>query len=284
MNDYLSLLPSTLQWVSDQLGSVSNVPWPLWIGILFPLYVAAVSVMLWILRGRVWPVQCAYPKTSRGWECRMWVPGEWSRCRHHNRRRHYRFGHSVNPDLQRWQTFGKGDTVVERPERGVGLLRLRPAGATLLYQRGYPRPPRLVLRQLPAAATTAWRRITQARLKKPAADDRLEVPAAATRTDVAEGLERVVAATRFAIGAFVAAILLTVISVVADGPAQTVLQYLATLGFVLAWAATNSGIYGRSADWLRGACLKSVKWWSFIFVPVGVLNLVFTVANKTPAP
>ncbi|MGK3204330.1 hypothetical protein [Amycolatopsis sp. MEPSY49] len=283
MNDYLSLLPSTLQWVSNQLGSISDLPWPLWIGLLFPIYVAVISVVIWFLRGRVWVVHCAYPKTSRGRECRNWVPGEWSRCRHHNQRRNYRFGHSVNPGIQRWQTFGRGDAIVERPERGVGLLRLRPAGATLLYQRGYPRPPLLVLRQLPAAAVAAWRRIRQARLKEPADARQAEVEPGSTRTDVAEGLVRVVAATRFAMTAFVSAIVLTGVAVLLDGAPQTILQYLATLGFVLAWAATSSGIYSRSETWLRGACLKSLKWWSFIFVPVGVLNLVFTVANKTPA-
>ncbi|WIX75054.1 hypothetical protein QRX50_26260 [Amycolatopsis carbonis] len=103
------------------------------------------------------------------------------------------------------------------------------------------------------------------------------------RTDVAAGLERVVAATRFAMVAFVAAIVLTGVSIVVSGAAQTVLQYLATLGFVLAWATTSSGVYGRSETWLRGACLKSLKWWFFIFAPVGVLNLVFTVANSAQA-
>lgn len=282
MNDYLSLLPSTLQWVSNQLGALSDLPWPLWIGLLFPIYVAVISTVVWFLRGRIWLVHCAYPKTSRGWDCRNWVPGEWSRCRHHNQRRNYRFGHSVNPDLQRWQTFGKGDVVVDRPERGVGLLRLRPAGATLLYQRGYPRPPLLVLRQLPTASVAAWRRIRQARLKEPA-DSWEQGRTASARTDVAEGLERVVAATRFAMVAFIVAIALTAVAVLLDGAPQTVLQYLATLGFVLAWAATSSGIYSRSENWLRGACVKSLKWWSFIFVPVGVLNLVFTVINKAPA-
>ncbi|SEC39079.1 hypothetical protein SAMN04489729_1457 [Amycolatopsis lurida] len=282
MNDYLSLLPSTLQWVSNQLGSVSAVPWPLWIGLLFPIYVAAISIVVWFLRGR-WLVHCAYPKTSRGWECRNWVPGEWSRCRHHNSRRSYRFGHSVNPNIRRWQTFGQGNVIIDRPEHGVGMLRLRPAGATLLYQRGYPRPPLSVLQQLPAAAAAAWRRIRQARLKEPVDDRQVERGIGSTRTDVAEGLERVVAATRFAMVAFIAAIALTAVAVLLDGTAQTVLQYLATLGFVLAWAATSSGICSRSSNWLRGACLKSLKWWFFIFVPVAVLNLVFTVVNKTSA-
>ena len=281
MNDYLSLLPSTLQWVSNRLGSVSKVPWPLWIGGLLPIYVAILSVLLWFWRGRMWLVHCAYPRTSKGWECRNWVPGEWSRCRHHNARRDYRFGHSVNPDIRRWQTFGRGDVIVDRPERGFGMLRLRPSGATLLYQQGYARPPMGVVRLLPSVARSAWRRIRQARIRQLPEGPAPAAAAAGARTDVAEGLDRVVAATRFATAAFAIAIVLTALAVLLDGAPQTVLQYLATLGFVLAWAATHSGIYGRSETWLRGACVKSLKWWILIFAPVGFLNLVFTFANKT---
>lgn len=283
MNDYLSLLPSTLQWVSNRLGSMSKVPWPLWIGGLLPIYVAVVSVLLWLWRGRVWMVHCAYPRTSRGWECRNWVPGEWSRCRHHNARRNYQFGHSVNPDIQRWQTFGRGDVIVDRPERGFGMLRLRPSGATLLYQHGYARPPMWVARLLPSMAASAWRRLRQARIRQLPDGLVPEVEIVGVRKDIAEGLAHVVAATRFATAAFATAILLTALAVLLDGTSQTVLQYLATLGFVLAWAATSSGIYGRSETWLRGACLKGLKWWLLIFAPVGILNLLFTLANKGAA-
>ncbi|QRP49363.1 hypothetical protein [Amycolatopsis sp. FDAARGOS 1241] len=188
----------------------------------------------------------------------------------------------MNPGIQRWQTFGKGDVIVDRKEHGVGLVRLRPAGATLLYQRGYPRPPLMVLRQLPAAAVAEWRRIREVRIKVPPGGPQLDVASGSTRTDIAEGLERVVAATRLAMISFATAIMLTGVAVAVDGVAQTVLQYVATLGFVPAWAATRAGICSRGEAWLRGAWLKSLKWWLFIFVPVGVLNLVFTVANTSP--
>lgn len=289
MNDYLSLLPSTLQWLSRRLSSLFNLPWPLWIGGLFPIYVAVVSVSLWFLRGRVWPVQCAYPRTSRGRDCQNWVPGEWARCRHHNQRRTYRFGHAVNERLQRWQTFDSNDQVVDRPERGVGTLRLRPASATLLYFKGYPRPPLKVVHVLPSMVKKAVQRLREARLwRRPSPPSAGSPPASnivagySERTDIADGLERIVRATQFATGAFCAALVLTLIAVPLDGLVQTVFQYLATLGFVLAWAATSSGIYGRQETWLRGACLKSLRWWAWIFVPVGLLNLLFTIANKNP--
>lgn len=77
-----------------------------------------------------------------------------------------------------------------------------------------------------------------------------------------------------------AAIVLTIASIIASGLVQTAMQYLSTLGFVLAWAATSAGIYSRSAQWLKDTCLKAVKWWAFIFVPVAVINL-FQAAGQT---
>lgn len=290
VNDYLSLLPSTLQWISRRLDAASPIPWPLWIGGLFPVYVAGVSVLLWFLRGSVWPVQCAYPRTSKGRPCRNWVPGEWMRCRHHNRRIRYRYGHEV-VKLQRWQTLTRGNKVVDRPDSGVGALRLRPAKSTLLYERGYARPPLAVIRLIPDKVAGGVRRLREARLRTPAPPveavraDPLSFEPIATRrrTDIAKGLEQVVRATQFATLAFCIAIVFTIVAILTRDTAQSILQYVATLGFVLAWAATSAGVYSRSETWLKGACLKALKWWAGIFVPVALLNLAFTVMNKSPA-
>lgn len=286
-NDYLSLLPSTLQWVSEELDALSPIPWSLWIGGLFPVYLAAVSGAIWAWRGFFWPVHCAYPHTSKGWPCRNWVAGEWSRCRHHNRPFKYRYGHQVEVKLQRWQTVRRG-RIVDSPRRGVGVLRLRPDGSTLLYEKGFARPPMGVVKLLPTKAKEGIRRLREARLRTP--ENRDETVGAvqesweplAQRTDIAQGLEQVVRATRFATVAFSVALGLTIPAIVVHDPVRTALQYLATLGFVLAWAATDSGIYRRRADWLRGACLKSLKWWLWVFVPVGVAILFFAAANKSP--
>ncbi len=286
MNDYLSLLPSTLQWIAGRLDAVSPIPWPLWIGGLFPIYLGVVSSLLWFLRGRVWPVHCAYPRTSKGRPCRNWVTGEWQRCRHHNRPRKYRYGHEVVAKIQRWQTLDGRDRIVDRAERGVGVLRLRAAGSTLLYEKGYARPFSGVVRLLPTKVRAGFDRLRQARLRGsstpeavPAAES--EQPAA-PRTDIARGLEQVVRATQFATVAFCAAIALSIVALFGHGNARTIIQYIATLGFVLAWAATSSGIYSRDPNWLRGACRKSLRWWAGIFVPVALINLVFTAINTFP--
>lgn len=291
MEDYLSLLPMTLQWISIRLGMVSRIPWPLWIGGLFPLYVGAVSVILWILRGRAWPVQCAYPMTTKGRPCRMLVPGEWSRCRHHNRRVRYRYGHEVDTSVGRWQTITRDGKIVDRVETGVGVLRLRPAGFTLLYQRGYARPPLAVLKLVPTFTGRMYERLRQMRLSNRSIDPATMAPTVGdeaselegARRDIAAGLSGVVQSTQFATAAFALALALSSLAILLVGTAQTVVQYLSVLGFVLAWAAISSGTYHRSTAWFRGACLKALKWWAVIFVPVGVLNLFFTIASSPPS-
>lgn len=95
------------------------------------------------------------------------------------------------------------------------------------------------------------------------------------------GLDDVVKATRFALAAFVSALLVTGIGIAfKNAPtAQALVYVLATLAFVLAWAAVNSGIRLREWDWLSRSCKKSLIWWLKIFAPVAVLNVVFTIVN-----
>jgi hypothetical protein len=97
---------------------------------------------------------------------------------------------------------------------------------------------------------------------------------------LASGLNSVVSATRFAVATFAAALISTLISMLFDGTVQAVIQWLATLAFVLAWTAINSGIRLREWDWLMRACKKSLLWWLRIFIPVAILNLIFTFANS----
>jgi len=141
VEDYLSLLPTTLQWISNRLGSISTIPWPLWIGRLVSF------VCSWGVGCRL--DSCAvehglYDVPIR----RQSEPsvselgtGRVVKVPSHNRRAYYRYGHSVNTAVRRWQNFAKDGSIVNRRESGFGVLRLRPSGHTLLYEQGYVRPP-----------------------------------------------------------------------------------------------------------------------------------------------
>ena len=289
MNDYLSTLPSTLQWISETLDGLTGVPWPLWIGGLFPIYFAALVVTVWILRGTAWPVRCIYPKTERKIPCRNFVPGEWHRCGKHNKRVFHRSvgrnGHWVDPKMPRWKQADDRGNLVDAPAKGVGFIRTRPVGHTLLYEHGYTRKPGNAAAIFPEFWQNLWRRIRSISLRNPRDDDSQESGNPDTvveaRDPMVSGLDDVVKATRFALAAFIAALLVTGIGIAfKDFPkTQALIYVLATLAFVLAWASVNSGIRLREWDWLGRSCKKSLIWWSKIFAPVAVLNVVFTMVN-----
>jgi len=277
MNDYLSLLPSTLQLFARYLDSITVVPWPLWIGALFPGYLASIYFLLWFMRGSTWVVPCAYPKTSRSRPCRMRVPGEWYRCRHHNRWAQYKYGHDVIPTIRRWERFNRNGKIVEGPARGIGFIRTRPVGQTLLYHNGFVRRPWDVVKLIPHAVRATAERLRAMTLHTPTDDDTRVDEDSVLHHDIvlAENLLSVVHATRFALGTIIVAVIVTIISTLLSGISQAILQWVATLAFVLAWAATSAGIYNKRTTWLNGTCLIALKWWAFIFVPVAAVNLLF---------
>ena len=282
MNDYLSILPSLLRSSARQLDGVWFIPWPLWIGAFFPVYMSVVSFILWFRRGSTWPVWCIYPITSRHRDCRHLVPGEWYRCRHHNWRARYKHhgGHDVDTSLRRWQTIKRG-RVIDRPDQGMGFLRVTPAKKTLLYRNGYARQPIDVLKLLPEAVYNLVVRLGRMRLRDPS-DIYSDMPedrsSGIQGVHVAEGLPLVIMATRFTLISTIVALLLTGIAtiqfVARNDTARSVLQWVATLGFILAWAFVSRGVYHRRSNWLGSSVRSGLKWWLLTFVPVAATSLV----------
>lgn len=271
-----------MQWVSQSLGRISPIPWPLWLGSLFPLYAAVFSIFLWSMRGTTWPVRCIHPDTVKKRPCEQWVAGEWYRCRYHNQPHLYRHGR-VDTSIRRWQgrSADRNRAVVDLPATGQGIWRRRPPGIALFYQNGYVRTPGDVIRIAPFCIRRTVQRLSAVRLRLAGGSDSDSVaPALAARNALADKLDIVSAATRFAAVSFGAGLLLTLVSVVVSDIWVPVAQWLATLGFVVAWAAISSGVYLREELWLGRACMKSFKWWAYIFVPVAVLNIAFTIANQ----
>lgn len=285
MSDYLSLLPSTFVLISKWLTSRVGPWWPTWIGALFPLYAATLSFVVWILRGRAWPVRCLYPWTQERWPCENWVAGEWFRCHVHNKVRYYKHhgGHWVDPSIKRWQIgdYSTG-TLVDRPTGGIGFIRFNPVDHALLYRNGYARRPLDVVTALPEYIGEGYRRLRTASIREspdsPMQD--LILGRQGVRDATAENLHSVVRATRFALYSFAVALLSSLVGIVLPTPWQSILQWIGTLGFVCAWSALSSGIWQRCEDWLTNSCWKTLKWWLTIFVPVMIINLFLSLATS----
>ncbi len=280
MNDYLSTIPLVLAAIARRLDNISDVPWPLWVGGLFPLYLGMLYCILWFRRGSTWPVRCLYPVTARGrgQDCRNIVPGEWHRCRYHNWRANYRYGHNVDTSIRRWETVDKQGRPIDRPAHGIGFLRAVPGRATLLYYNSFTRPPIDVLKLIPQKVSTVASSLWAMRLRTPVkSNPAQEIRAGIQGVEVAEGLSTVVSATQFTLGAFLVAILGTGAAMLLDGypTAKAIVQWVAVLGFVLAWAAISRGVYYRRSDWLSSTCFTTVKWWAMVFVPVAAVAMIF---------
>jgi hypothetical protein len=181
---------------------------------MFPLYAAALSFAVWVLRGRTWPVRCLYPWTQEEWPCENWVAGEWYRCHAHQKVRYYKHhsGHWVDPKIQRWQIGDyKSGKLVDRPIEGVGFIRIRPAAHALLYRNGYARRPSDVILAIPQYFRDSWQRLGSIRLRKDVVPpaDQLVLGRQGVRDATAEHLHVVVGATQLTFVTFAFSLFVT---------------------------------------------------------------------------
>jgi hypothetical protein len=250
-----------------------GVFWPIGFLVVFQLLATVLNVFVWWWRGTVWPVDCAYPRTTtKGRKpCRNRVLGEWRRCQLH--RRHWQRrtdSHAVNPTLRRWETIGRGGIVAERTDaEGSGVVRQRSNLIGVLYYKGFARPPRDVARLIPQLVRDYRRRLGEIRaaLQLRRAGRRREAP----RPKIAGAshvMPAVVHCTRFVLIVLGAALALEVVAVVLGvaAPSQAAgrvpFEYGAAFLLFLAGSAFRGGILGRRrkpgtwephVDWLPRA-------------------------------
>jgi hypothetical protein len=270
MGDFLTFLAQALGVFSRWLGDRSPVPWPLLLAALFPVFAGGLSVWIWWLRGSAWPLFCDYPLTVRKHPCRNVAVGEWRRCRVHNKRWRRRTDrHMIEARLRRWQTVDRSGTVVDRQGVvGRGFVRLSSHQSTLLYRRGFARPPGDVVRFLPtwyhavrsqwSHLQEAWREVRTERwtwrrllgVEKPP-----EVHQA-----VSGNLTEVIRATRIALGSFAVGLVSVGIAELLGTGGRTFLQYTAALLFVCTWAVTKEGIWAAEPRWSALAWRTTCRW------------------------
>lgn len=134
------------QWLGT---ATAPLPWPLVMAIAAVPLLFIANLIIWFLRGTVWPVRCKYPVTTKraGGDsaCRKSVAGEWNYCRHHNKRKTTDAGKIiVDPRLPRWQTIQGGERVDRTDIRTIS------SSVSLLFYRGFTRSPRQVREAIPS--------------------------------------------------------------------------------------------------------------------------------------
>ncbi len=140
--DLLHLFVQALALVATSLDRWFHIPWPLPIAVLFMPILAALDVVVWYLRGMIFPICCGYPRVKQG-RCRRPAIGEWHKCWYHGRWRLRRTDHHrVDPNLRRWETLRRGEVVEDLEVQGRGFLSMRANRDTPCYiiraSRGLP--------------------------------------------------------------------------------------------------------------------------------------------------
>ncbi|WP_329079208.1 MULTISPECIES: hypothetical protein [unclassified Streptosporangium] len=266
MADVSELLGQLFAIFATWLDSVSPIPWPLILGLLFLPFVAVLRITLWVLRGRVWPVACKYYHTQQRRSdkpCRTIVPGEWKYCRHHKKPGRVMSDKHVVVKIPRWQTKTHSGRLVDRADiRGVGFVSLLSNRETFLFYKGVAKRPLYVFTRLPELGAS-WRDgWTQLRELRPKDIIRRAPPSTNAPSGVADRMPRVVRATRLTLGAFAFGLGLVGASIISEGGWRAGYQYGAVAAFVLAWEAIRFGVWKSPEDeerWLRAALADTGK-------------------------
>jgi hypothetical protein len=263
--DLLHLFVRALALVATSLDNWFHIPWPLPVAVLFVPVLAALDVVVWNLRGMVFPVHCGYFTLRQGY-CRRPVLGEWHKCWYHGTWRLRRTDrHRIDPNLRRWETnFSEGEAVENTEIRGRGFLSMRSHRDTLLYHQGFARPRRDVFRMIPGVfqdyrgrARRRWADVKSLGIRGlfPVTDQGKKLVAT---SDVLPG---VIQATRTTLGLVALGLLLVIVSIAAPPWIGVIFEYCATYAFIVALAVTRTGIWkADDAAWRRDSLMDAAKW------------------------
>lgn len=124
------------QWLTNIFDPV---PWPIVMAILAIPLLFIINLVVWFVRGTIWPVRCKHPQTVKpdGSACENWVRGEWRYCHHHRAKKQNSKGATVNPKLSRWETVNKEGFIVFRTD-----IKGTNNNTQVLFHKGFARRPR----------------------------------------------------------------------------------------------------------------------------------------------
>lgn len=282
MGDFVVFLARALSKSSQFYNLLSPVSWPLLVFALVPLYIVALSLFVWIMRGNIWPVSCAYPKTTKKHACKNAVAGEWRRCHVHRRRRLRKTdGHVIVANLRRWQTVTRGGQIIDRRDQiGRGVWRARGRASTLLFRYGYARHPMDVAKFLPnwyiESRELGRRSYGQIRefFSEPSAWKKVFFGAKPVVGGVSERLPVVIRASRASVYLSVGGLSFVGLAYLMNNEASPYIEYLAAACFLGTWASLKQGVWYAESMWAKRAWRDVFAWgWPFALFSVagGVL-------------
>ena len=254
-----------------------RIPWPLVIAALYVPFLASLSLVVWWMRGAVWPLNCDYP-TARRRTCKNRALGEWHRCHVHNARRlRWTDHHIIRPDLRRWETITNGSVVERADVYGRGLVLMKTERFSILHHRGFVRTPRNAFSVTPEVVRDHWQRSRSVLrdIRRLGVRALLVGPPTRTVLGVSPLVEHTIRATRLACLLVVVALGIVVISVLVRTPVKTVLEYGDEFVFIAALAAVRR-IYSPGPRWLRHAGRDFVDW-SVPWIIVVLYGAILTV-------
>jgi hypothetical protein len=230
---------------------------------LFLPILATLDVVVWYLRGTVFPAPCAYQTVTREW-CRRTTIGEWHRCWQHRKRWARKVdGHQVDPNLRRWQVKNASGEVGDAADlTGRGFLSMRSRKETLFYYKGFARWPRDVFRRLPEVFKDHWKKARQRvdGLRTIGLRGLLMGTPAGTYVAVAGVLPSVILATRVVLLLSLVSLIAVIVAVAVPSVVAPPFEYVATYGFLAALAITRVGIWRGESRWRLRAAGDALKW------------------------
>jgi hypothetical protein len=261
--DLLHIFAQALAIFAESLDRWLHVPWPLPFAVLLIPVVAVLDVVVWSLRGKVFPLRCGYYPTVERTRCRRWVSGEWRKCHDHRKAETRKTDkHPINPKQRRWEVHeqfqGRALDV-----QGRGFLSMRSPRNTLLYREGFARWPEDVRKG--EVLADYWRDLISrwSELRS------LGLRGLFGSTDQRERLILtspvllvVIPATQLALGMVVFGLVLVGVSTMAPSPTNMIFEYCAAFSFMVAFAVTRAGITRPDPDpgWLRQSLTDVGRW------------------------
>jgi hypothetical protein len=263
--DLLRLVVEALVLFATWLDRVFKIPWPLVLAMFFVPVVAALDVVVWYLRGMTFPIPCGYLRVHGKGRCQRMTLGEWHKCWYHRKRRLRRTDtHLVDPDMRRWETgLHERDPSATLGVIGRGLVRMRSRQDTLLYHKGFTRPPGDVFEVLPSVFQDYRIRAQQRWSSLRSLGWRGLIPSrnrGSQQIATSDVLPGVINATRLTLALVALGLVMVGVSIAVSPTITAIFEYFAIFSFLFALAFTRAGIWRAKPEWVGVSVREALKW------------------------